>query len=113
MKKKLFTDILREKISSPKKCWYKFIKTGRGFKEEYYFSWPHPLKIEKEDWQTLLEWVGEHTDGGSEDGYRINCRKLRSRPKALDDSFIFRWHQFTPEKISAILKNNGIEEKEE
>jgi len=39
------------------------------------------------DDKELCEWVGEHTDGGSEYGYNVYCYPLRNKPTKIPKRF--------------------------
>lgn len=66
--------------------WYKIIKSYRGGSNVFQIRVPN-VPMTGSDWDELLEYVAENTDGGhraSYDGYRIERRLMRKKSKDLN-----------------------------
>jgi len=55
---------------------YKITKIGRGFKNHYYIYIPKAAMCE-----SLLDSIGENTDGGHNYGFIIKARIIKKLPK--------------------------------
>ncbi len=65
-----------------KYTWYKLEKWYQGGKSEFQIRVPN-VKLTKDDWDTLLEWIGDNTIGGHNYGYRIQETKLDKQSPSL------------------------------
>lgn len=62
--------------------WYKLTKSYKGGRGEFQIRVP-AARLNKDDWECIFEWIGEHTDGGHAYGYSINATRLRRQSKTL------------------------------
>lgn len=60
--------------------WYLITKYFRGGMDKYAFKITKKIQKRFEDFDELLEYIGEHTDGGSEDGYNIKADLQKTKP---------------------------------
>jgi len=58
----------------------KFFKGGCG---EFQIAVPKGVRLTKADWETILEWLGENTNGGHNYGYNMKTRRLNSKSESL------------------------------
>lgn len=63
--------------------WHKITKSFKGGHDEYQIRIPDGVRLTKGEWETVLEWLGEHTSGGHAYGYSINTTRLRRRSDKL------------------------------
>ena len=63
--------------------WYKVSKFYRGGVNEFQIAVPAEVKLTKAEWDEVLEWLGDNTNGGRESGYSMSTRKLRSKSATL------------------------------
>lgn len=64
-------------------AWHKVTKHFKGGSREYQIRVPDGVRLSKAEWEDVLEWIGEHTTGGHNYGYRIHSRKLRQKSATL------------------------------
>ncbi len=66
--------------------WYKVRKYYRGGSGIWGVYVSQKISRQFEDEEHFLSLIGERTDGGSQDGYRIYCRFFNDKkPKNVDD----------------------------
>lgn len=58
--------------------WYKVTKTFRGGENQFQIRVPK-TKLSKDDWQEILDYIGENTNGGHSAGYNISTCKLKKK----------------------------------
>jgi hypothetical protein len=63
--------------------WYKLEKFFRGGSDTYQIRVPDSVQLSEDDWDAILEWVGENTDGGHSAGYRIRRHRLRFKSPTI------------------------------
>ena len=68
--------------------WYTVKKSFQGGTKKYYFQ--TTLPVEKWEDLSLLEYIGENTDGGHSYGYRITITSIRkTKPRKINNKYIF------------------------
>lgn len=63
--------------------WHKVTKHYKGGVSEFQIRLPSGVKLSKDDWECVLEWLGENTDGGHAYGYSMQTRKLKAQSPSL------------------------------
>lgn len=63
--------------------WHKVTKSFKGGRDEYQIRIPKGVRLSKDDWASVLEWIGENTDGGHAYGYSMNTKRLRNQSNTL------------------------------
>jgi hypothetical protein len=63
--------------------WVKVTKTFRGGSTSWQIRLPKGVKLSKREWDTILEWIGEHTHGGHNYGYELRTRRLKAKSTKL------------------------------
>lgn len=62
--------------------WYKCEKFYRGGSKAFQIRVPD-CELSKDDWEQIMEWIGENTDGGHSAGYRLDYDKLKAKDRKL------------------------------
>lgn len=63
--------------------WYGIVKTFRGGSDEFQIIVPDGVRLDQNDWDTIMEWLGDSTDGGHSAGYRMTRRRLKQKSRKL------------------------------
>ena len=69
--------------TQPPMTWHKVTKFFKGGRDNFQIAVPLGIKLSKGEWETLLEWIGENTNGGHAYGYSLKTRRLPSKSKSL------------------------------
>lgn len=69
-------------MSETKFNWHKVSKSYQGGSHDFQIQVP-AIKLSKDDWECILEWLGEHTSGGRAYGYSMRTRKIKSKSDKL------------------------------
>ena len=62
--------------------WYQVSKSFRGGRSEYQIRVPE-IELTKDDWDDILEWIGDNTSGGHNYGYNIKTKELGDKDPRL------------------------------
>jgi len=65
--------------------WYRIKKYYRGGIGQYGFRLTRFHLKHYSDWEEILQLIGEKTNGGYEDGYRIEANRSAKKPKKLKE----------------------------
>lgn len=68
---------------SNEQTWHKVTKFYKGGRSMFQIAVPKGVRLSKDDWETILEWLGENTNGGHSYGYSMNTRRLRRKSSSL------------------------------
>ena len=63
--------------------WFKIEKFFQGGSDTYQIRVPSEVRLTKEDWDAIMEWVGDNTNGGHSYGYRLHRTRLRQQSKKI------------------------------
>ena len=69
--------------STTDKTWHKVTKSFKGGRSEFQIAVPKGVRLTKGEWETILEWLGENTNGGHNYGYGIETKRLRKKSETL------------------------------
>lgn len=65
------------------RTWHEVTKYYKGGRSVFQIAVPKGVRLSKGDWETILEWLGENTNGGHAYGYSMNARRLRRKSSSL------------------------------
>lgn len=60
--------------------WYLITKSFRGGGSQFALRITKKITEQFDTWNDLFEYIGEHTDGGHENGYRISAKYQKNKP---------------------------------
>ena len=63
--------------------WRKVKKFYKGGCSEFQIAIPKGVRLNRDDWNSILEWLGENTGGGHNYGYSMKTSRLRAQSKTL------------------------------
>lgn len=63
--------------------WHKVTKYYKGGRSEFQIAIPKGVRLGKDEWGAVLEWLGENTNGGHAYGYRMDTRRLHRKSQSL------------------------------
>ena len=64
--------------------WYLIEKFFRGGSRQFAMRITKKIAEQFGTWDDLFEYIGEHTDGGHESGYRIIAKYQKNKPDIKD-----------------------------
>lgn len=82
--------------------WHRITKSYKGGRNEFQIAVPKGVRLSKDDWDEILDWLGENTTGGLSYGYSINAHRLRKQSSSLT---VIRY----PAGLCATLMDHGTE----
>lgn len=70
-------------MNTDERSWYEVTKFYKGGRSVFQIAIPKGVRLTKGERETLLEWLGDNTNGGHNYGYTINTRRLRRKSPSL------------------------------
>jgi len=63
--------------------WHKVSKFFKGGCREFQIATPKGIRLTRDEWDAILEWLGENTNGGHNYGYSMKTRRLNKKSQSL------------------------------